>query len=716
MVAMTGIIDKLKENSALKTQLNRKSVKHFLVKYEKKDSYNIDWVNLCVDVKEYKAGIVGCWILYYLLQSNNYVGSHKDKLKSLLEILVRNDFKYLDYDLVFCGDEIEYLYAFNNKYSNAIKTLPLKFKSPLVLNFFIEYLLATSGNVHKISVEDIKIIAEAFNSLDIRDDIYESDFWNVLQYLRNVNAVKKVIIRIVEFIRYLYENERGLSLFSGDFILNPALLYSTKFNNQYCAGYDYYRLSLNLSINDLVCSDKIALVIIDSDTKVLSNKREDIVYIDFKGLCFSYKRIALNYIVSYISVSTLKKFTYIVEALEFLQNLRAKSQYDFMYVNNVEAVAIRQMICKKFKSGSLNTAISIVSSFFRFAINAGLLRSEMGFFEYLSLPYRIEGDSLPQVIPDDDMVKILECLYEKANNGNHNAYIVYALFALIYQTQFRIGQLIKLRINDIVSAFKPGEYIIRQNSKTSNGDKECNVITNRSYRIIQDVIDKTTDLRNRLVNPKDKDYVFLITGRWNKGAIISTTFYNKIIGEICEELGLPKYNSGNLRDTHMTKAMEYAISHSSVFNSRILTGHKTTDTTNKYYYDLEIKKMYEATQGVIIGDNVVNDAVAHIASEDIPNEIDYEVVEDGCGCCKHKQCIGNASLPCLLCDGFVTTTAHLKYFEKRINILDEQIALLSGCRDRHGLEDLVVQKTLYAAYLVAITDRMHNKGGANNVK
>ena len=82
-------------------------------------------------------------------------------------------------------------------------------------------------------------------------------------------------------------------------------------------------------------------------------------------------------------------------------------------------------------------------------------------------------------------------------------------------------------------------------------------------------------------------------------------------------------------------------------------------------------------------------------------------VENGCGQCMNESCTGNSFTSCLVCEHFVTTLEHLKFFLREIEHIDSQI---EHAKTQHDVEDLTIQKQIYLTYVDAMNKLAEKKG------
>lgn len=210
-----------------------------------------------------------------------------------------------------------------------------------------------------------------------------------------------------------------------------------------------------------------------------------------------------------------------------------------------------------------------------------------------------------------------------------------------------------------------------------------------------DIIEKTESIREACPIGSMKTYIFVYTKRYmaNNINLFNDSVFTDALGKACKELGIEHYTASNLRDTHMTKALEHIMRNGkSDMEMSILSKHKHMDTTKNHYIEMELEKMLESTYGIIIGSNLV-DTDGKIL-EEVPSNLECaeKDVENGCGKCSAERCVMTSALPCLVCSYFITTVHHKGYFTKAIENIDR---LIKGTDNPHDKEDLITIKELY---------------------
>ena len=69
----------------------------------------------------------------------------------------------------------------------------------------------------------------------------------------------------------------------------------------------------------------------------------------------------------------------------------------------------------------------------------------------------------------------------------------------------------------------------------------------------------------------------------------------------------------------------------------------------------------------------------------------------GCGKCKALNCMYNTILPCITCENFVTTVAYEPFFQRMIEMIDDQLEM---AKYPHDKEDLITMKEIYVSFIV----------------
>lgn len=404
---------------------------------------------------------------------------------------------------------------------------------------------------------------------------------------------------------------------------------------------------------------------------------------------------------STVNLSSRKQWLFrIIDFLDFLTDYKMKSidaknnNIDFESISAVEVYSYRGHVeTMSIGAKTKNTIYHAIKDFLNYCINKNYLSIQNGVFDYLGGHTTSSGDGGLD-IPEDELIKLEEQLRKNSEDDiTRNLY--YIIFHMAIETEFRISQLTSLKISYIKEGMKTNQFFIHSITKTSNADKEMQAITLYAKRHLDIAIKHTEELRKN-ATPDFKDYIFLAKKNANNKDIspIEPQAFNDYLKKQCRELGIKEYTASNLRDTHMTKAVEYGFKQGlNPMQMGTLTNHAKTSTTNNHYVNYKIRTFAEATFGVTIGDVDIKGTILNTTNETFSKE---DVVDNGCGFCKENACKIKSELGCPMCDGFVVTLDRIPFYELRIKEIDAMIDNESIAHEREHLHTI---KRLYVAYL-----------------
>lgn len=277
--------------------------------------------------------------------------------------------------------------------------------------------------------------------------------------------------------------------------------------------------------------------------------------------------------------------------------------------------------------------------------------------------------------------------------------ILYAVFYLALETEFRGSQIMRLTKDCVHEAAKKDEWVVLSDTKTSAGELTEQPITRYVKREIDEVIKLTETYRQNCSDTRLKNLLFIVPDI-RKGVYVPLKLhrFNNYLKDCCKIAGTPEYSMQNLRDTHMTLGEEYVVRNAlSDIEQCIISGHKSTATDTIHYVDPDIKTMLEATYGIIIGNVDVEGKILKQVDKKVATS--YNEVSHSCGYCNSSSCHDFSYLDCLMCKDFVTAPDRLPFFEERIKSVDE---LIQNATIPHDKEDLVNIKRLLLHYVEGI--------------
>lgn len=396
-------------------------------------------------------------------------------------------------------------------------------------------------------------------------------------------------------------------------------------------------------------------------------------------------------------------------------NKSKNNDIDFNSISVTEMFSYRTYIeSQGFKSATKNAHYSSITMFLRFCKTKGYLSFNDDIFDFLDRHARPRRETTHCVedIPDDELKVLEEQLRNNADDSLLNK-LYYIIFHMAIETEFRISQLTSLKISEIKEGMKENQFFIHSITKTSYHEKEIQPISLYAKRHLDTAIKCTEELRE-LALPSKKDYIFILNNRSTIAddiTPVTPTSFNNYLKKQCESLGLKKYTASNLRDTHMTKAVEYGFKQNlSEMEIGTLTNHTNLATTNNFYVNGKIKSFAEATYGISIGNVDIKGTILNTTATD-KNFTKADEVDDGCGFCKEDICKIETLLGCAMCDGFIVTLDRIPFFEEKMKELDRKIMKQEI---QHEREHLYTIKRLYVAYLTKLYELKEELLNKNN--
>lgn len=416
------------------------------------------------------------------------------------------------------------------------------------------------------------------------------------------------------------------------------------------------------------------------------------VYKDYLKQWFWEEHVAINV--------KSREVKHIIVFLNFIYKLRKEhnaqaftSSFNDLYISTEEVFTYMNYLLSTYsKATTRNHYIYPISKFLRFLNENKFAEIEPACFVHLVHKYKPNPKGGVD-IPDNELIALEKHLRDKSNNSYANM-LFYAIFHLALSTEFRISQITNLTVDCIHETMKEGQYIIKSNTKVSNGDVVEQHISAYTKRHLDSIINFTQSVRHSCPNEKIRNYIFLNNPRTGVYKVVNETGFNSYLSFSCTEIGLKKYYSGNLRDTYMTKAKEYALHNGlSIFELSSLTKHKNIETTNNHYVNEKIRDYLEATHSIVIGDVDIKGTILKDLEKTMPKE---NIVDDGCGYCNNESCNLFNNLDCPMCNGFIVTLDRIPYYEEKIDKINLKIENETIVHEKEHLRTL---KRLYLAYL-----------------
>lgn len=682
------------------------------LKYEKIE--NLTWKNFCLLI-ENELNIhndMNCSdalrkLFGYIVESDLYVGQELPYLKKFSTWLQKTKRIKTDKLKYFFDKDRSLESTLFYSYQNRYKLITLKSSNTFIINLISEYLkIRVPGNFNEKFYEDFFRSCEEINNYTSISNFNYTTFLKQFNYFNNnynkscKNRDDNFCLRdLISFYNYI------LSLPEG----NNILKISDPIDKNMLVRGDFISLFINnfrlVHYNPNECypqHNKWVLTPNGFEYKSTRMHANKYYLIDFTKIKNSlYRDICKDFFWSQtttipVRINKLRQLIYSLNYIEkykesFINNLSKKIIYENIISTDIYSYKIH--ILNTFNVGTTASAYLLtLKEFLIFSKEKNLLNVHNACFEYLESQPRKKGEGGLD-IPDNDLKKLENQLRNVAYDNDEN-FLYYVIFHIAIDTEFRISQILSLKINEIEEGMKTNQYFIKSITKVSNGNIIPQAISSYTKRHIDEAIKYTSNLRKECSDSNIKSNIFLRRSNRNTISIITIDSFNRFIKSQCEAIGIYSYTAANLRDTHMTKSKEYILKKElSSLEEKVLTGHKTPEVTNENYYNPKIRTYLESTFGIIIGDV---DIKGNIIRESESNFTKADTVADECGFCNKISCDMLNFLDCLMCNGFVVTLDRIPFYEKKLAILDK---FIDNEQIEHEREHLVTIKRLFVAYL-----------------
>ena len=665
-------------------------------------------------------------LLMALVEDKHYAGAHSDKYKKLLPEIKRilevpnSSIRRL------ITDDIDYMEIFPSRKTRKCGIATIRrfvIGNELIRNVFVKATHLTEKYDIPVQIQIdalIECLPKTLLNIKRYEDISSDMIWEFLfkvrqEYPNQLQFATKIIRAMFACsdCEMKFERENGLSrqlVMSGSFYKN----YSDKY---YFVDYDIKNIPYGHSKICMVFrnADRESTAVTYGSWALLDvSKINDVRYRDFV-LKFMYHQ-SLSFLAKGSGAAIMA-----VEGLEFLEKIKNKENYpnpNLFYISNEEAFALRNYFLKQDVClSTMNNKIGWIRRMLEFGIKEKAFKCDNMVMDYLRQfeePAKTHGNP----IPPNELNLLISHLKKKSVESIYDLEI-YTICRLCLETEFRVSNICHLKVDCIKPSFKPGRYRIITTSKTSHREQKSYEITKSTYKLLTNVIEKTDKIRQGLPTAIAQ-YLFIGSPRDGMAIrIIDSSIVYKGMRKACEELSLPVYSAKNLRDTHMTQALSFAIEKGKTnLELGMLTKHKNIDTTLNHYVGPQLEKMLEATYQIIIGDTSYL-TTENSVLDSIPTSVENEAhsVENNCGFCTKETCTKLEtnvinSLPCFCCKDFVTSPKYEAYFKRRIEEIDAKLLVAVN---PHDIEDLTTIKRICVRYLqmIYLHKELKNKGDTN---
>lgn len=687
---------------------------------------DLSWDLICTASHQHKLYVSSMILVFLLLKGPDWKSPYRTALEDIGDVLKKAVGSWVEKresgqkpvlffcKSLFCGNDISRLICIYRK-DVAQQTEVSTFLSQtsnkhvrLLIKEYFENKEKGAFVVLKALESREGVLAKTFDStvpsFSSCVDITEEIFWKQVRFIKKTwgfedNSYIGLLVDFYRVIRKTHDTELfiGSSLLDADFFNNQGL------TSQLTMGcwFDEYSPRSYEKIKNKTCC---ALIARDYDKLYTKMGRWQVIVFNFSGIQEkAYLPLLWRYVLEETlqkNVAILSNIGSIVSVLNKLTELKRTQDYpnpNPMFINRPDCLALNMFIETAWNSYSTRSGVrGITRALLRSSEEKGLLEIEDLALRQLFMRMPSQQNDINESISDIELVRILQAL-DKESENNTRALVIYTIVRLLIDTEFRISMICSLKPSDIVKGAKEGEWYIRSNTKTSNGKAVSHVITEETAALLFQVIESTDGLRTDCDDPNVNQYIFIGKSSWSSRCFrYKDSSFNKDLMSFLAKHGIERrFTATDFRNTHMTKAVQYCQNNGmNEVVQRILTKHRSIITTMSNYYDTErafLEQLMDTYNIEITPDLKATGTVKDDIS--IPRS---DIVADGCGGCTAEHCVIASGLSCKVCSHFVTTPAHLPFFEKSIKALT---TLIENTEDEHRREDLLTMKAIDVLYV-----------------
>lgn len=387
----------------------------------------------------------------------------------------------------------------------------------------------------------------------------------------------------------------------------------------------------------------------------------------------------------------------IINFVNFIHDLRTKYHLNVMTKKTMDNDSFTAeeifsySMQAKVTSGTIQK-LTAVRRFLQYVDDSGLYKVDPAAYQYLRARTST-SHSTAQDIPENDLLK-LEARFRENAEGSYLQTLYYIIFHIALSTEFRISQILNLRVDCLVEGPSRNQHYVVSPTKVSKGEAVQQQITSYTKRFIERALHFTAKVRQQCTDSSLKQFLFLHNFYAHKYQVVNSKTFCEYFRRTCQDIGIHPFTPGSLRDTYMTRAVEFALKNGlSLLELSSITNHKNFDTTNNHYVANKIRDYLEATYMVSVG-NV--DIKGHILSKPDKDYGKEHLVDEACGYCAKETCNVFSGIDCPMCNGFVATIDRIPFYESKISVIDKKII---ASKLSHDKEHLTTLKQLYVAYL-----------------
>lgn len=206
--------------------------------------------------------------------------------------------------------------------------------------------------------------------------------------------------------------------------------------------------------------------------------------------------------------------------------------------------------------------INSFNTFFRYVLKRKILSKNPA--------ERIKHPDLEPTLPQ--IIDPIE--YKAIRDTARPNFRVFAMIETLLQTGIKIGELSRLKVDDVKLNSIPPQFIIREYESSPMRTVDISPK-------LQETLEKY--LKQRINYPKDQGYLF----NTRSGKCVQVRNIRTAIDRICANAGLERVKVNDFRNTFITHQIENGVKLKKIAET---VGHRRPSTTEKYLTVTEVKK------------------------------------------------------------------------------------------------------------------------------
>lgn len=529
--------------------------------------------------------VEGLWRLYCNFDRRGFLGeAFGSDPRSPKEVLKSNAFHQFLKETFTCSEDTYRLTYANNRHP---QFLIIKYSNRDLLTMVTDAFSRCLNKFNRLSrsldtVYDVEkwFGEEAASIHDYRD----LDERKLVTAINNVKKMYEGNLRRERmlFLFHLYSiqmlDHPEHRFFAGSHVWSPNIVLDRRIPMHLADGYSFAVFGQTNHINQ---NGGILMVVKDANLLSANGRKNTVFSFDLSAITIpEYWRAVSHYIiqVSYGKVSYVKNF------LIWMQERKAANGEDVRIIDNQDLYFYRCTVAKRQSLGKARTlTIQELRRFLRWAESEGYVSVMPGAMDELT---GFEGSNSvnPNPLGKTDLERLLDGLHRKGEE-RFRFRLSEALCRLLLYKDIRPGQLCAMTLSRLVEG---PDGLLCDWSKSKNGgfSPEMRVYENKFSDVLREVIELTEPIRQKCPKGSYEDHVFIYPEppcSHTPFGIMTASALERDMRIVCEELGLPPYTPGNIRDTYMTAITRFARKHGlSDIQKSVLTRHASKISTRSY--------------------------------------------------------------------------------------------------------------------------------------